>query len=243
MGARLDVESWFRANKLCLNSDKTVKITFTLKNHCKIEQNSVKFLGIHLDSRLSFATHIESVCKTLSKKMFLFRKLRESVSQGTLVNAYFGLVHSILSYGILIWGHSPRAAEVFSIQRRVIRIICNLNYRADCRQSFKDLNVLTVPCQYLLNALVYVKSNINIYTTQNNIHHYQTRSRNNIHIEFHRINRSRDASNYFAPNFYNRLPNEIKKLPLKQFKARLKKLLLTKAFYCLNEFLTCDLSL
>lgn len=56
--------NWFLQNELGLNNDKTVDMTFSLNiNNEAI--SSTKFLGIHVDSKLSWDTHIRKLCSTL----------------------------------------------------------------------------------------------------------------------------------------------------------------------------------
>jgi hypothetical protein len=68
------------------------------------------------------------------------------VNDKTLVTAYHALVHSNITYAILVWGHSTHLRKVFNQQRRCIRVLGGLGYRDDCRDIFKTFKILTVPC-------------------------------------------------------------------------------------------------
>ena len=55
------------------------------------------------------------------------------------MTAYFSLIESHMSYGLLGWGHAPQAKRIFALQRRVIRIISGAGYRDDIRHTFAEL--------------------------------------------------------------------------------------------------------
>ena len=61
--------------------------------------------------------------------------------------------HSIISYGIILWGNSSHSEEIFKVQKRIIRIIMNLSKNVSCQQPFKELNMLPVLSQYILLVL------------------------------------------------------------------------------------------
>ena len=70
-----DLESWFTANKLKLNMDKTEKMIISLRRHDEPNPQQIKFLGVFLDPKLTFKAHIENTAKKLAKTIFLIRNL------------------------------------------------------------------------------------------------------------------------------------------------------------------------
>ena len=62
-----DVEKWLNKWKIQVNTEKSTHVTFTLRrenvilNNCSIPQSdSVKYLGLHIDRRLTWKTHIQA---------------------------------------------------------------------------------------------------------------------------------------------------------------------------------------
>jgi ribonuclease P/MRP protein subunit RPP40 len=145
---QVQIFTWFTANKLVVNKDKTQSIIFSLR---EIGENSktIKLLGIHLDTQMTWEAHADHLVKTISKKLFVLRQLRSEVNDKTLVTAYDALVHSNITYAILVWGHSTHLRKVFNQQRRCIRVLGGLGCRDDCRDIFKTFKILTVPCIYI----------------------------------------------------------------------------------------------
>nr|CAH7722557.1 unnamed protein product [Callosobruchus chinensis] len=92
-------KKWFNSNELFLNIEKTEICSFSLKR----SQNSqftihVKFLGIDLDSSLSWSLHVETLCSRLSKDVYAIKKVSQTVDTEAAVTAYNGLFHSSLNY-------------------------------------------------------------------------------------------------------------------------------------------------
>ena len=109
---------WLCSNRLSLNVAKTEFIIFrqprkkiseriTLKlNGCTIfESQKVKYLGIILDSRLTWKHHIVELGKKLNRAVGMLYKMRNmNCAQRILISLYYSLFQSHLSYGIMAWG-------------------------------------------------------------------------------------------------------------------------------------------
>ena len=114
------------------------------------------FLGVVFDSLLSFDLHIDALCSRLNKLVYLFLNLRNSLTKQHLVTVYYGIVHSILSYNIIIWGHSIELNSVFMCQKRILRIIFGLRRLDSCQPVFKSAEILTVFSTYVYKLLTYI---------------------------------------------------------------------------------------
>jgi hypothetical protein len=112
---------WFEANKLSLNFDKTHCIPFTTKNSHQIDLDisyanklickalDTKFLGIHVDSTLSWKIYIEHIIPKLSAACYAMRSIKPFMSQETLKMVYHAYFHSIMNYGLIFWGNSSHS--------------------------------------------------------------------------------------------------------------------------------------
>lgn len=233
---------WFLSNRLSLNNSKSQAMNFTLRNttpdHPFLAEcvEEVKFLGVHLDPGLTWESHVVHLSKKLAQCLFLLRNLVKITSQKTVLTAYHGYFHSKLSYAILSWGHSCHTDKIFGLQRKCVRIIGGLGFREDCRQCFIDLRILTTPCVYILQCLLHIKQNLNTYQTHLDLHNYPTRTNTNLVPDFSRLERARNGTRYLAIKFYNLLPTNIKVLGISQFKIKIKKYLMAKAFYSYEEY-------
>ena len=79
----------------------------------------VKYLGILLNSNLSWKFHIEYVALKISKIIGVIPRLRHFVPLCTLLNIYSSLIFPYLSYGLAAWGQAAKT----HLQKRVLRLM------------------------------------------------------------------------------------------------------------------------
>jgi len=108
------------------------KLNLTHDNMQICNPGHSKFLGLMINSRLSWQTHIDQIVPKLNTAAYAIRSLKQVVNLETLKIAYFAFAHSILSYGIIFWGISKHSNMQFKIQKRMIRIIMNVDSRTSC---------------------------------------------------------------------------------------------------------------
>jgi hypothetical protein len=137
--------------------------------------NNTKFLGVTIETNLSWRTHIDRHLLKLSTVCYVLRTLKSCMSQDVLILMYYAYFHSTLTYGIIFWGNSPYTIDLFRLQKRAIRIICGIHNRVSCREYFKQLKILPLQSQYLFSILMYVANNINRYKFCSQIHDITTR--------------------------------------------------------------------
>ena len=124
---------WFNINKLKLNIEKTKILPYfntKIINNINLNNANIEivdrytFLGIILDSNLTYSFHIINLCNKLSKIVYLFRKLK-FLNIRNLIILYNSLFLSNMSYGIEIWGnvYEDRLQKLVLIQKKTIRII------------------------------------------------------------------------------------------------------------------------
>jgi len=239
--ALIRLKEWFTQNGLIMNESKTKSMTCSVKPlHLEVNATSVNFLGVKLDPQMTWSSHGEELSSKLLRQVYLLRSLASSVSQSVLRTVYFGCFHSLLTYGVLAWGHTAAADTVFRVQRRAVRILYGLGYREDCRQAFISLKILTLPSEYVRQCLLYAKVHLEDFPQRQDIHQYLTRNRS-LHISrFCRIKRCQDGMSYWGVRFFNMLPQETQTLPLKLFKRRITEQLERTALYSFQEFSGMD---
>ncbi|KAG8308630.1 hypothetical protein J6590_105165 [Homalodisca vitripennis] len=108
------------------------------------------------------------------------------------------------------------------------------------REAFKKLQLLTLPCLYILETTFFCMSKCAL-TRGRDIHMYETRGSANYRTGRHRTVVYERLPSQAGVHFLNRLPNSIKDAPTpKALKTRLKRLLVSQAFYNAGEFLAFD---
>ena len=123
-------------------------------NGCKLnEVKHTKFLGVIIDSELSWKNHIDFVCSKIAKNIGIMRKARSIFSQDTLLSLYYSFIYPYISYCIHVWGSTFHTFvnKVFLLQKRVIRIIAGVNRRTHSKPIFQSLSILSVDKLYSYN--------------------------------------------------------------------------------------------
>ena len=106
------IYAWVNANILCLNIDKTNFVLFTPKNFsfCKDdivinqikiqEVKETKFLGVIIDNKLKWSSHIMYISKMIAKGVGIILKSRNVFDDETLLALYHCFVYPYLHYCI-----------------------------------------------------------------------------------------------------------------------------------------------
>jgi hypothetical protein len=83
-----------------------------------ININSIKFLGLNIDTTLSWKDHITELSSRLNKACYALRAIKPFMSTDVMKSFYYAYVHSILAYGIIFWGSSCFSDNIFRIQKQ-----------------------------------------------------------------------------------------------------------------------------
>ena len=243
---------WMVDNKLSLHVGKTESILFgtarKLKGtdgfsvKCRGETvscvDSVKYLGVTLDSKLSGEAYAQKVLGNISSRLsYLYRQssFLDSDARRTLCTA---LIQPLFDYCSTAWheGLSAKMKGRFDAQqRKMVRYIFSLDPRCHVGlQDFKQLGWLTVRHRVSFFRLVHVFKITkgmapgylsNGFTFVRDIHSYNTRgSVSDYHIS-EKVNSSlkRDSFVFNAKKEWNSLPSDLKQVgSLLAFKTGLK---------------------
>jgi hypothetical protein len=241
---------WCITNGLTVNVNKTFHTRFLTKNilpdsnmlisicQKSIQHTqSIKFLGITLDSKLTWKNHIENVCSKLSSTCFIIKHVRHTVSESILRLLYFGIVQSNLVYGIIFWGMSSHAKKALIMQKKILRSMEGAAPTTPCKPIFKKYKILTLPCLYILNLTLYIAGNKNNLIKTSSIHDHNTRNSKNLHLPYSRLSAAQTLHEYQGIKCYNKLIKYIENTKTtKSLKHKLQTLLVDKAYYNIDEF-------
>jgi len=242
----IKLEQWLANNGLKLNTNKTVYMCFNqqyiqdpiqvlLNNTIIQEVKDTKFLGIWIDYNLTWEKHVQCLIEKLSRICYALRVLAKISPIELLKAVYFGYIHSIISYGIMTWGSSSKATQVLKLQKRIIKIMKQVSIRTESKKVFKELQILPVPCIYILESVCFIHQNKNSFKPNLDYHEHNTRTSKNIHLNYHRLTRSLYSISHTGSKLYNKLPQHIKGHNTRVFKKEVKNILLTHMPFSINE--------
>lgn len=109
---------------------------------------SFKYLGLIIDHRFTWASHIDGICRSLRACLVQFYKLQYCVGVKILKDIYYALVHSILRYGLQCYGHSTatQLKRIESLNKKIIKIIVKKYvFAGDVKEDiYRTLRILPI---------------------------------------------------------------------------------------------------
>ena len=159
------LNEWLRSNKICLNADKTEIILFRSSSRKAIKKSlnfringqkilpksCVTYLGVKINQFLSWKEHFMSVVTKLSRANGMLAKLRHYVTRETLINVYYAIFNSHLSYCLLAWGKLPNyiSDKIRSLQNSALRLIHFKNRFDRTAPLYYDAKILPFKAQLI----------------------------------------------------------------------------------------------
>ena len=117
-----NLTDWFRANQLSVNPSQTKYILFSrnvqsmqfipdmllhIDNEHLERVNSTKFLGIHIDSHLTWEDHIEHCRSKLSSGIYAIHMSKHFLNKNHVIIIYYRLIHPHLTNRLnRLWGNA-----------------------------------------------------------------------------------------------------------------------------------------
>ena len=119
------------------------KITITRNN--VVWQREYKILGVHIDKKLSFKTHIIEIKSKLKKTIYCFYQYKNRFRRDTLIKLYKFNVQPVLQYGVLIYGCAGKLElkQLNWSQNHKIGIIFGLKKFNSVREVIEKHKLLT----------------------------------------------------------------------------------------------------
>lgn len=154
-----ETQKWMKTWRIKANESKSVHVTFTtrrgtcppvtLNSTTLPQEESAKYLGLHLDRRLTWQKHIHNKSKQLRTKFTKLYWLMGPTSQLSLESKlvlYKAILLPIWTYGIELWGTTSISnIEILErFQSKVLRAIVNAPWFVKNEIIRNDLKVRSV---------------------------------------------------------------------------------------------------
>lgn len=221
------IKLFFDSHKLSLNIKKSNYMAFSISEAKRPNFNSIliddhkiplkevdniKYLGIMIDKHLKWDKHVSYLCNKTRYLIHNFFILRQILNTKLLKLIYKALFEQIIRYGIIIWGglYNRHLQCLNVIQNSILKIIFKKPRLYETKLLY-DEEIFNIRTLYILTSCIFLKKNENYHLVSNN---YNTRSQTNclIDVPFSNKNFNQKFINYLAPKFFNKLPENIKKL-------------------------------
>ena len=168
------ISHWLNANKLALNLDKTVQMTFGKSasnpstmfafNNVVVKNNSsCKNLGVFIDTKLCFQTHTTKLIGKLSRHCGIISKLRPYTPTKLLLRYYRSNINPVLQYGVLIYGCCSYSSltPLFLLQKKILKFIYFRKRTDSSEDIFADNKILSVYELHIYELIKFVLNSIN----------------------------------------------------------------------------------
>jgi hypothetical protein len=242
-----NITVWLETNNLKINLNKSKCIQFNQCNNpnnnhklnsVKIEQVSqTKFLGVIIDQNLNWKAHIDHITTRINKFVYALKQIKNITNAKTAIISYHAYVQSILRYGLVMYGNGTDRDRAFVAQKKCIRAICGIRPDESCKQFFKKLNLLPLPCLYIYEMCLFVRKHIHLFKKASDMYPRNTRNPDRLVLEdIPRLAKYTKSSLCMAVKIFNKIPNDLKTLRIGLFKTKLFDWLNMCGFYDLQGF-------
>ena len=235
------VQNWVIRNGLKLNIKKTKYMIFTnkIKQKLEISLNGVdiehseheRFLGVIVDSGLTWSYHINLLAAKVSRNAGILYKLKGIVPNATLKMLYNSFVHSHLNYCSSVWGLGSKnsLSKLFISQKKAIRAIgnkfnsyfynkdtdtppCHTKSIFNANDILTVYNLITKNCLAAMHKTYLNVSPLGILYLFNIINlNRPRRDPKYFEVPYSRLKSSDKLIAYKGPKIYNYIANEINK--------------------------------
>ena len=174
----------------------------------------------------------------------LYKLCRIKCNKRILLSLYFSIFQSHLTYGMCVWGNADFSLlqKLFLCQKRAIRIVADLEYRASTNKAFGELKLLKIDDLFKYNIAGVMWDHdhgilptcfSNFFKNISDIHSYQSRSsaahKLSENVIIHTKSHGESMLKFQGPKTLNELKNysfyNLSKTK-KRFQARYKEFLL-----------------
>lgn len=244
---------WLLHNKLKLNAEKTVYLVFQQKNtehydfnininNMQLSQvHTTKYLGLILDDKLNWNSHIDSLVKKIIPMLGALHRCTKFLNTSNRYAIYNAYILSNLRYLINIWGTCGVTSfkRVQVLQNRAIKILFQMPYRTSSELLYSNLSLQPIryvfeleQCKQIYNILrCNLKCNSKL-KTNSELYEYNTRGNQNLHVGNIRTHKALYNPLMRATLMFNNVPVNVRQAPsFKLFLIKLKEFLNTKVYF------------
>ena len=153
---------YFNQDKLSLNTSKSATIylgsthqnTLTIYNNLISQKTFSKYLGVFIDSKLTFRDHINHVVKPFIKNGGLLCRVRDIYPIRCLLSFYNAYARSVFCHGLLVYGSAAwtNLEKMEMAQRWIIRAIFFKRNFDGLQNILRETELNTVCELFILNV-------------------------------------------------------------------------------------------
>jgi hypothetical protein len=220
--------SWFESNQMKVNPDKFNYIVFgkcdfvndiVISDKVIKPQDEVKILGLHLDKKLNFHSHVSNLCQKAGRKVQVLCRLSRVLNDLNKKLLYNSFIECYFNYCSCIW-HFCAKLDTYKIEKiqckalKCITLEFNASYN-DLLQKCNKSSLYTTRIYKCMEIIFKTKNDMypqyfeHFFTTKTNIYNMRTSDILSLPL-FNTITYGRNSIAYMGPYYWNMLSNNIK---------------------------------
>ena len=127
------------------------------------------------------------------------------------------------------------------VQKLKINVKMHGEHNVKCRNMFKQLEILSVPCQYIFSLMDFIVSNQKKKFKNSSLHNINTRNKQHLYRPNANVSCFQKRTFYAGIKIFSSLPRSLTILKNEKanFKLALRKYLNTNCLYSVNSFFMC----
>ena len=132
---------WVSSNPLQFFDWKTCllhQLTIQMDNQTINRTNCTKFLGLFIDDKMKWETHINNMKSRISRSLYAINKIKHFTPSKIFKTLYYSMVYPYLTYGITLWGNTCKqyTNKLKVMQKKVMSAISGDGYNAHTNHTF-----------------------------------------------------------------------------------------------------------
>lgn len=248
---------WLKFKKLKLNVKKTKSMIISNKKQLDFDELTLeidgteiervevfKYLGVHIDHKLTFKEHIDCLVKKIARKYGMLVRLRNHLTFWSKIYLYKTLVAPHMDYcsSVLFLASDTHLSRLQKLQNKFMRFILNCNKYTHIRTMLETLQWQSVKQRIIFNVLVLIHKLTNnhlpeyltnILVRGRNVHEHRTRQIDDLRVVPFTMTSNQKSIYYRGIQIYNQLPIDLKNArSIGEFKRKCSELI--KAMYRLS---------
>ena len=229
----LSLARWLKFKKLKLNISKTkymiissanarADVNISIDGETLERVREIKYLGVIIDDKLTFKSHIDNIIKKVAKKYGIMCRLKNELTVTSKIQLYKSLISPHLDFcsSILFLANNTQILRLQRLQNKVMRLILRCTRYTSSSFMLDALQWLSVKQRIYYLTMVFIYKILNGLVPRylcdriergNDIHRYNTRSATDARTPNFLFSRSQNSLLYKGINFFNSMPGNVKR--------------------------------
>ncbi|KAK3103380.1 hypothetical protein FSP39_018833 [Pinctada imbricata] len=234
----LSVKTWCDENKMAINENKSKclligsrqRLSRLDKKEIDIEVNGKplqnveadKLLGVTIDNNLQFNKHISEVCRNISCKISLLRRIKRYLNKHYRKLYFNAYILPSIDYCLTIYGNASKTQldRVHKLQKSAARVIMDAPPDSPSQPLFDELGWLNIydRCMFNKGVLLYkIFNNLappylcDLFSkNSNSLYTLRSVTGNDLQVPRHKTESFKRSLQYSGVSLWNELPSNIK---------------------------------